>query len=243
MIRLLEEYDGGGLRESHYSRTIQSHLCAYGTEFDFCRFYEIFRRKRIGIVCVFNGTAAADFCEGARVSAAVRRELSEFVDFQSPNVVELPPELAFKRGFSGYDGVRRRFYKIPAGEDSEGLTEPQPSAVYELLGAPQEGYGLWLTDIMRRKNRSQLWLLGYESAALCVRFAQGGAAYITDLATPESDRKKGYATALLCKTSRLLAEKGFTAYAAARQGLYGFYEKIGCECVGEDSLFVKNTKR
>lgn len=241
MIRLLEEFDGrlAELRDSHCSRTILSHLDAYGTKFDFCRFYEIFRRKRVGIICVFNGTATADFCEGARVTPEVRRELSEFVEFQSPNVLEVPAELVPRRGFSGYDGKRRRFYEIPAGEDSEGITEPEPARVYEVLGAPQEGYGLWLTDVMRRKNRSQLWLCGYESSVLCVRFSVEGKAYVTDLATPECDRKKGYARALLGKTSRLFADRGDTVYAAAEQALYGFYEKIGCECVGEDIIFTK----
>lgn len=239
MIRLLEGFDGGELRDSHYSATILSHLSAYGTKFGFCRFYEIFRRKRVGIICVFNGTVTADFCEGARVTSEVRRELCEFVDFQSPNVVEIPKELAPRRGFSGYDVTRRRFYKIPTGEDSEDITEPEPAQVYEVLGAPKEGYGLWLTDVMRRKNRSQLWFCGYESAVLCVRFSVGGKAYVTDLATPECDRKKGYARVLLGKTSRLFADRGAAVYAAAKQDLYGFYEALGCECAGEDIVFIK----
>lgn len=239
MIRLLDSFSGEGLRDSHYSRTILSHLFAYGTEFDFCRFYEIFRRKRVGIICVFNGTVTADFCEGARVSSALRREVLEFIDFQSPNVVEIPPELALRRGFSGYESVRRRFYELTADDSADGLSEPESQRVYEILGAPKEGYGLWLTDVMRRKNRSQLWLYGYESAVLCARFSLVGMAYITDLATPENDRNRGYASALLKKTARVFADRGDTAYVAAREELFPFYERLGCKNLGEDKVFIK----
>lgn len=241
MIRLLEEFDDGsaGLRNSHYSRTILSHAAAYGTEFDFCRFYEMFRRKRVGMISVFNGTAAAELCEGVRVTAAVRRELCEFIDFMQPNVLEIPQELAPRRGLSGYESIRRRFYEIPAGEDAQDLKEPPPSEVYEVLGAPQESYPLWLTDVMRRKNRSQLWFFGIESAVLCVRFALDGRAYVTDLATPEADRGNGYARVLLGKVARHYADKEYTLYAGVKAELWSFYDGIGCNCIGEDIVFTK----
>lgn len=243
MIRLLEDYSGEGLRDSHYSATILSHLNAYGTKFDFCRFYEIFYREPRGIICVFNGTVAVELFEGYKPTNTVKREIAEFVDFQSPNVVELPGELVMKRGFSGYEAAKRTFFEIPFGDTVQGLTEPSAEQVYKTVEAPAEGYPLWLTDVMRRRNRSQLWFLGYESSVLCVRFCLSGRAYITDLATPEPERGKGHARELLQKTARLFAEKNAATYAAAMPELYEFYARLGCSEIGEDKVFMRKQEK
>ena len=244
MIRWLEHYDGGGLRDSHYSRLIRAHLAAYGTEFDFCRFYEISYRRRAGIICVFNGAMTADFSDGVTPSSSARRELAEFVDFQRPYSVELPHELVPRQGFSGYAGVERRFYEIPPSDTSDGLIEPAPEDVFAAIGdLPADSYPSWLTDTLRRVNRGHSELLGYRSSVLTVRFKADGLAYITDLATPPDDRGKGFARELLGRASRKLADGGRTAYLAARAELFGFYCKLGCPEVGADKVYIQKERQ
>ena len=239
MIKLLEQYDGGGLRDSHYSRLLRAHLAAYGTGFDFCRFYEMTYRRRAGIICVFNGAMTADFCDSAKPTSTMRRELAEFVDFQQPYSVELPHEIALRQGFAGYVGVERRFFEIPPAECSDGLIDPDPETAFAALGLPADTYPTWLTDTLRRVNHGFSELIGYKSSVLTVRFMFDGLAYITDLATPEEDRGKGYARELLGRASKSLRDRGFTAYLAARPKLFGFYRGLECPEIGEDRVYIQ----
>ena len=239
MIKLLEQYNGDGLRDSHYSRLLRAHLAAYGTGYDFCRFYEITYRRRAGIICIFNGAMTADFCEGAKPTSSMRRELAEFIDFQQPYSVELPHEIALRQGFSGYTGIERRFFEIPPSDSADGLTDPDPETAFAALGLPADSYPTWLTDTLRRVNHGYSELIGYKSSVLTVRFKADGLSYITDLATPEEDRGKGYARELLGKASKSLSDRGFTAYLAARPKLFGFYRGLGCPEVGEDKVYIQ----
>ena len=239
MIRLLEQFDGSGLRRSHYSEAILSHLEAYGAGFDFCRFYEVAEKKRVAVISVFNGSMTADFTEGAKITRAVCREIAEFADFWQPYSIELPRELAQPRSFSGYTSRERVFFDVPPAESSDGIAAPDPETVFKTVYSDGGDYGLWLTDTLRRINMNLSRLYGYESAVLTVRFMRGGSAYITDVATPPEDRGRGYAERLLGGASRLLAEEGLSAYLAAPPESAGYYRKIGCPEFASDRIFIK----
>ena len=240
MIRLLEKYDGSGLRDSHYSRVILSHLSAYGTGYGFCRFYEITGSRRAGIIALFNGSAAADFTAGGRITREMKRELAEFCDFQQLETFELPKELTTRRGIGGMTAVSRRFFEIAPSESSEGIFSPEPEYVFKTVysGADAD-YGLWLTDTLHRINAGKSRLYGYKTSVLTVRFVFGGRAYITDVATPPEDRGKGQARALLGGTAKLLAADGFKAYLSAEPDSAGYYEKLGCRDLGADKIYQR----
>lgn len=239
MIRLIENFDGSGLEKSHYSRVILSHLAAYGTGYDFCLFYEIVERKRIGVISVFNGSVTADLTDGARPSPIIRREIREFVDFQSPYSVELPAGLVLKSGFPGYKSSERRFFEVIPGETSDGLSTPDFDYVFNAISLPGDSYPLWLTDTAKRVNSGLSELIRYESSVLTVRFKAPGLAFVTDLATPEEDRGKGYAKELLRRTACRLKSDGYITYLAAKPSLWEFYEKVGCKTVGGDFIYLK----
>lgn len=242
MIRLLEQFDGSGLRDSHYSNLIRSHLCAYGTEYDFCCFYEIFYRRRVGIISVFNGAAAADFLEGAKPTPEMKREISEFIDFRRPYSAEIPSELCLRRGYPGYSRCDRAFFLVPPAESSEGVTTPEPEYVFNTVFGGAGDYGLWLTDTLRRVNKGSSFLFGYESSVLTVRFTLGGRAYITDVATPPEDRGKGYAGKLLGGVSKLLKDRGFNSYLCAAGDTAGYYRSMNYPEAGRDRIFILNEK-
>ena len=237
MIRLLDSLEGVNLKEGHISRVIRSHFAAYGSGYDFCRFYEICGRKRIGVISVFNGGAAVGLCEGAAPALGAKREIAEFIGFCSPEFVEISPELALNRGFSGYSPIERSFFEVPPGDSAEGLIYPEPAVAFETAFGENDSFALWLTDTLRRQNLGLSRLLGYESSVLTVRFIDGGAAYIADVATPFEDRGKGYARTLLAKASRLLAEEGASAYLSANEETAGFYESLGYKKIFCDRAF------
>ena len=243
MIRVLTDFDGAGLRGSHYSRMIRAHLSAYGTAYDFCRFYEIAFRRRIGIITVFNGSVTADICDGAVVSPAAEREFAEFLDFMLPEAAELPEELSARRLFTGYVPHVRTFFEISAADSSDGLFEPDPQAVFDTVCGGGADYGLWLTDTVRRLNLGSSRLFGYESAVLTVRFMCSGAAYITDVATPAPDFGRGYARELLTRVSKLLHESGFMPYLAADSDSEGYYRSLGFSAHGSDTIYLLKAGR
>lgn len=237
MIKLLDKYDGLDLRDSHYSRVIRAHLDAYGTGYDFCRFYEIVGKHRVGVIAIFNSAVAVDFVRGAKVTNGAKRELSEFIEFQSPISVELPNEFLPRSGFSGYVSFERIFFAVPPSESAVGITEPDPEAVFNTVFGEAGDYGLWLTDTMRRINGGRSRLLSYESAVLTVRFAVDKRAYITDVATPPDDRGKGYARTLLGGAAKLLKGEGLSAYLAAFPETAGYYRSLGYQEIDRDTVF------
>ncbi len=241
MIKYVTDLDGSSLRESHYSRLIRAHLEAYGTGFDFCRFYRILHLtggKTLGALCVFNGSLVAELCGGVRPTGDMRREIKEFVDFLRPAAAELPAGLAPKGGFSGYRAVERRFFEAVPAKTCDGLFSPEPQTAFQALGMPRECYPVWLTDTLRRVSRGLSELDGYKTSVLTVRFMTERLAFVSDLATPKEDRGKGQAGELLGRTARKMADSGRITYLCAAEELYGFYEKLGCRTVGSDVIYL-----
>lgn len=238
MIRLLDEFDGSGLISSHCSAQILSHLSAYGVGFDFCRFYEIVYRRRVGVICVFNGSVSVGLSEGAKNLREAKRELSEFLDFSGPSFCELPPEFAPRQGFQGFEAVPRTFFEVLRADSSDGLFEPDPATVFKtVFSSEQADYGVWLTDTLRRVNLGISRLYGFESSVLTVRFILGGKAFISDVATPYEDRGKGFARELLGRVSKALADDGISAYLCADPEAAGFYRSLGYPEIGSDRAF------
>lgn len=238
MIKLLEKFNGSGLSDAHTSRVILSHLHAYGTSFDFCRFYGIFSKSPSGAISLFNGACAVSVYEGCSVGGGMRRELAEFVDFTRPWIIELPERLAPRGGFSGYQQVNRSFFSVPPGDSADGLFDPEPDRVFKTVFSQDDSYGLWLTDTMRRVNAGQSRLYGFESSVLTVRFTENGKAYISDVATPYEDRGKGYVRTLLAKVSRVIADSGASAYLSAAGESAEFYRYLGYPEIGFDKAFM-----
>lgn len=242
MIRLIDNIDSIklNLRDSHYSRLILSHIQTYGSQFDFCEIFEILTaRKRIGFIVCLNSSMVADIVSGVRVTNACLRELKEFIAFKSPVSIEICPELCTKLGFKYYSKHHRTFFEVPKGDDSLELNPtPDYDRVFStVFDSSKESYGLWLTDTVRRINRGLSRVYAYESSVLTVRCMSKGQAYITDVATPESDRRRGYARKLLQKVSYELANKGLKSYLAATDETAGFYRSLYFPETGNDYIY------
>lgn len=248
MIRRIENLSDVrlDLRDSHYSRTILSHMRAYGTDFDFCELYEIVSRDRTaGFIACYNSSLVADYVEGAKLTNGCLREMAEFIAFKSPSSAELPQKLCPKTGFRGYSRIKRTFFTVPYGDTSQGLSdEPNIDHVFNTVYGLESGgdYGLWLTDTIRRRNRAMLRLYSYNSSVLTVRFMINGQAYITDVATPPVDRGKGYAAELLKKASFALYKDNFKSYLCAKEPAVGYYKRLNFPELGIDYIFEKKER-
>ena len=234
------------LRDSHYSRTILSHMRAYGTDFGFCELYEIVSNHRTaGFIACYNSSLAADFLDDVKITSACRREIAEFIAFKCPNSAEIPRELCPKTGFRGYNKIKRTFFGVPYGDTSKGLCDdPNIDHVFNTVYGYEgtSDYGLWLTDTVRRRNRAMLRLYSYNSSVLTVRFMIGGQAYITDVATPPVDRGKGYAAELLGRASFALYKDNFKSYLCAKENVAGYYKRLNYPELGTDYIFEKKER-
>lgn len=242
MIKRIENIENTPieLRKSHYSRVILSHIQTYGTEYDFCELYELRQKGRRAAVFVsFNGSLTADILEGASLGGVSLRETAEFVRFKSPYTVELPEDMTGKTGISGYQRSKRYFYEITPWKSADGIEiDSDAETVYATAFSGNESnYGLWLTDTVRRKNKDLLRLYSYKSSVLTLKFRSGGMAYIADVATPEEDRGKGYARALLGGVAKLMADDGYTSYLAANDLTKGYYDSLGYKLIGSDNIY------
>lgn len=242
MIRIINDLSATAirLRNSHYSRIILSHMQTYGTDYDFCEFYELKQRgKRAAVFSCFNGSVAGDIIEGADISRASFREVVEFIRFKSPYYAELPFELIGKSIIKGYHRAKRCFYEIPAAEDSEGIERcTDLEAAFKTAFAEKEAsYGLWLTDTVRRSNKDLLRVYGYKSSVLTVRCRSSQMAYISDVATPAEERGRGYAAKLLGGVAAIMQSEGYTSYLCADESSWGYYEHLGYRQIFSDNIF------
>ena len=240
MIKLLTDLSEVSLRNSHYSMLLKSHIRAYGTEYSFCEFYELStKKKKLALFCCFNGSMVGDIYEGVEIPSSCKREISEFVAFKSPCGIELASELCTRRGFEGYEKQKRDFFEVKAGDNADGLNPtPDLEAVFKTAFTDAD-YGLWLTDTVRRKNRDILRVYSYNSSVLTLKIGENGHAYICDLATPESDRGKGYARSLLEKVAYQMKSEGCKCYLTALPKASEYYKHIGLNLLGDDVFYYK----
>lgn len=212
----------------------------YGAVYDFCEFYELKQRgKRTAVFSCFNGSIAGDILEGADISKTALREVKEFIRFKSPYCAELPAELVGKGGINGYQKVKRCFYEVSAGDNSEGIEVCSDMERCFKTAFPENvaSYGLWLTDTVRRTNMDISRVYGYKSSVLTVRCRSSQMAYIADVATPAADRCKGYASKLLSGVANIMKIEGYTAYLCADESSWGYYERLGCKQIFTDYIY------
>lgn len=242
MIRIINDLSDTPvhLRNSHYSRIILSHMQTYGAVYDFCEFYELKQKgKRTAIFCCFNGSLIGDIMDRAEISRAAVREVREFIRFKSPEYAELPVELAGKSGISGYQKIKRCFYEVPPTESSDGieLAADMERVFRTVYNDGQADYGLWLTDTVRRTNMDISRVYGYKSSVLTVKCRSSQMAYIADVATPEHDRRKGYAAKLLGGVAGIMKSEGYSSYLSAIDPSAGFYDRLGYAEIFTDYIY------
>lgn len=243
MIKIINDLSAAPvkLRSSHYSRIILSNMQTYGTDYDFCEFYELKQGgKRAAVFSCFNGSLIGDFLEGADISRASLRETAEFIRFKSPYYAELPGELVTKSGVKGYQRVKRCFYEVTVGDNSEGITVPTDlEAVFHTVYSGKEAsLGLWLTDTVRRCNMDITRVYGYKSSVLTVRCRSSEMAYISDVATPIDERGMGYAARLMGGVANIMQSEGYTSYLAADESRWGYYEHLGYKKLFSDYIYL-----
>lgn len=200
------------------AQKIRSLLLAYGTKYDFCRF---FVGENIVLAQLNGDFVISDFGE------TDVGELAQFLDFSvfseifcSENLGQvLEKQLDVKREIVNL----MRFAGV---HEKNGLEILAPAIAYQII---KTGFDFefepWYLDMSHRIRHGVSQLYGLDGAALAVQYNQNGEALISQVATLPENRGKGCARRLISAVCAELNESDI--FVLCEDKLLDFYKKIG----------------
>lgn len=238
-------FDGDFLLSSYYGRKIFAYLRAYGTEYDFCKFYSMQYGGKHGYMFIINSTLViAAGCE------ADADEIAHFIEMYLPYRVEVQECLLekLKVRLSGYKYLKRTKFgfteHMPENFDVSQVDEnPKLDDVYKILkeSFPHfSDYGLWLTDTSHRIRRGTSKVYMYrECTTATVIYDEADNVLIGQVATMETARGKGYARELLYWLGHKMRMQGKTVSLFALDYRESFYREIGFSEISIESVLER----
>lgn len=218
--------------DSYYGRKILSAYNAYGSGYDFCKFYSCGE----GIIHTYNTSMVingdVDICE---------TEL--FINMTKPTSIEVKNEIPLQLDDPYVCKHRTLFYLKPRKTDvsiDDVNVNSFTERCFEILSKSFDDltdYSAWYVDISHkiRHNVSELYLYG--STTVTRQFNINGFIFLSHIATAPEERGKGTARRLLYCLGNEAERQGENAYLFALDHRRSFYETIGFEPVYEDILY------
>lgn len=239
MIRLLTDeksFDKELLYKTLSGKKLLSYLKAYGTGYDFCRFYEISNETGRGFMFIINSTLI--ICSDDTMEAD--EEISLFVEMNLPFRIEGSQKIlnGLKSMDSGhYQSLNRTIFELvpdafPMKRCEEYVDfDPKLTDVYEILseGFPNiADFGLWYTDTSHRCRHGISKVFTYKnSTTASVMFDIKNEVLIGQVATKTEARGSGYAREFLRWLAAFFNNLGKRAYLLALDVRVSFYREIG----------------
>lgn len=237
MIKLIEqesEFDRNLLLKTLSGRKMLAYLKAYGTGYDFCRFYKISDTNGIGFMFMINSTLI--ICADDNLQAT--DEINLFVSMNLPFRIEGCQHILKNIKIpQHYQQLNRTIFElIPDGKPLESIEEfvdfnPNLPDVYKILseGFPNiADFSLWYTDTSHRCRHgiSRTFTYKHSTTASAI-FDIENVVLIGQVATTESARGRGYAREFLKWLAGFFNGLGKKAYLMALDIRVSFYREIG----------------
>lgn len=218
------------LRDDYYSRKIRAHYKAYGTDYDFMKFYKI-----------GENAVLSKFNSGVVISSGGNFDMNElmfFLETLCPSEIETDSEIFIPH----YEKVKRTLFSFPdvsLDEEIEVDNNPKLDDVFSVLKTGfdiEDVYSEWLTDTSHRIRHgvSKVYLYGKTTATM--QFCDENNAFFGMIATHPSDRGKGKARKLLY---HLKNEYKRECTLFAKDERVSFYEGAGFIKKGEDYIYIR----
>lgn len=237
MIKLLtdeKDIDRELLMKTLSGRKMLSYLKAYGTEYDFCRFYEIKGDKGKGFMFLINSTLIICSDDELEVSA----ELEMFIEMNLPFRVEGSQKIIRHIMGSGhYQTLNRTVFELIPDSKTHAFSEeyvdfnPKLPEVYKILseGFPNiADFSLWYTDTSHRCRHGISRVFTYRGCTTAsVAFDIENVVLVAQVATSIQARGSGYAREFLRWLAEFLNNLGKKAYLLALDIRESFYREIG----------------
>lgn len=218
--------------DSYYGRKILAAYNAYGSGYDFCKFYS----NGHGIIHIYNTGMVID----GNVDTS---ETEMFINMTKPRTVEISGKVPLRLD-DFYVRRHRTLFRVKSGDtdiDIKNVTvNGCADRCFEILSQSFEnigGYDEWYVDISHkiRHNVSELYL--YDSTTVTRQFNINGFIFLSHIATAPEARGKGTARRLLYCLGKEAEKQVENAYLFALDHRRSFYETIGFEPVYEDILY------
>ena len=218
------------LLETCAGKRLLSNLEAYGTDYDFCRFYI---SDSDSVLLFMNDTLliSGDGFE--------KDELTGFAGIHTPFRIEGNQKaIGMLSDLSGYRSLHRTLFKLVPDsniqiDENDIERSPKLDDVYGILseGFPNLiDFSLWLADTSHRvrHNISQVFVYRKSTTASVV-YDIDNTVLIGQVATKISARGSGYARKFLKWIAQYLSQQGKTAFLNALDTRESFYREIGFE--------------
>ena len=242
MIRLIENPENISyelLKKSCCGRRMLSYLNAYGTGYDFCRFY----KSGNGVILVINSTMliyGEDFDQD---------EINSFVDMYKLFRIEGASQAIGMISNREYNRLHRTTFQLASSEqtlidESEIDFNPALDDVYGILteGFPnQSDYSLWLADTSHRIRHGISRVMTYKSCTTAsISYDIDNHVLVGQVATKLASRGGGFESRILTWLAAYLEQQGKTAVLYALDIRESFYREIGFKAVSEEYVLEKS---
>lgn len=207
------------------AQKIRALLEAYGTGYDFCRFYSaegliVARFYDEFVICAFGNYDFGELCEFLSFSGFSKLFCSEEAGKMLLEKLSLSRQKLNLMRFSGV-----------LSEAPEQISELSLSEAYNILKTSFEfDFEPWYLDMSHRIRHGISRFYGFNGSVLCVQHDLCGEALLSQIATIPEMRDKGNASSLIAAVCRKLNES--EVFLLCEDKLLNFYEKNGFEQCG-----------
>lgn len=248
MIRQIEnseQINRDFLVRTYYGRKLTAYLEAYGTQYDFCRFYQLVYDDAVkGYMFQINATLVV--CAEEEIPTD---ELEQYILMNLPFRVEAPSFILKNiEHLDGYHKLKRTKFEfsehIPENFCEDELEDnPKLDDAYDIIteGFPNmKNYGMWITENSHRIRRgiSRIYLYKKCTTATVI-YDIDGHVLIGQVATRESARGNGYARELLYWLGHKLRMQGKKISLFALDYRESFYREIGFNEISVESVIER----
>ncbi|MBR6669763.1 MAG: N-acetyltransferase [Ruminococcus sp.] len=235
MIRLIDnqnDLDRDMLVKTLSGKKILSYLKAYGTDYDFCRFYKLEYDIGCGFMFMINSTLI--ICSDYDLPTD---EILSFIHMNIPFRIEGSQQILKKLSIDNYQVLNRTVFEMLPDEKTAEFNEqfvnfnPDLDDVYKILseGFPNiADYGLWITDTSHRCRHGVSRVFTYkECTTASIVFDIENTVLIGQVATKIESRGSGYARDFLKWLAAFLNQFNKRAYLLALDIRVSYYLEIG----------------
>lgn len=218
------------------AQKIRALLLAYGTKYDFCRFYA----SESFIFCEMNGSfVVSEIEKGSHVD-----ELAEFLEFGGFAEIfcsealgeRLKPLLCCN--LKRVELMRFCGENAKTGEYNEIDKAPSLDDVFAIIKTAFDiDYESWYVDMSHRIRHNVAGARRLGNSALTIQHDLNGEALLSQIATSPDSRSRGGASRLISAVCAELFPS--SVYVICEDSLTGFYSRLGFEFAGHKIILTK----
>ncbi len=232
MIKQIFDNISERLTETYYGKKIMASYLAYGTEYDFCKFYSC----GDGIIHIYYSSMIID----GNVNV---EELEMFVGMTNPISIEVSKNITLHNPYM-YKIKHRTLFRLKAYYTDVAFEDVKVNCCtnecYAILKESFDNMGdfdVWYVDINHRIRHQVANLFLFDSTTVTQHFNINGYTFLSHIATAVAARGKKTARRLLYCLAKKYESEGCKVHLWALDHRKSFYESIGFEPVDEDILY------